>query len=184
MADIEKITKIVTMVLQILFVIGAVGSIITGIVYIVADLPADKLLDNSIVSNCGMVIASYGLPTDKAFDVEGTAMIFSGVIYGLMAMIVRNINLIVRTAEGGTWFSQGSTPFQEDNVRMIREIGIFCIAITIVGFIGTMVAQLVAGTDIETSSTLLPLIIGVVVIFLSKIFEYGKGLQEAEDGLI
>ena len=184
MADIEKITRIVTFVLQILFLIGMIGSIIAGIVYIVSDLPVEKLADHIIVSNCGMVISAYGLPTDKAFDVIGTGMIFSGLIYGLLAMIFRNINLIVKTAEGGTWFSKGKTPFQDDNVRMVREIGIFSIGITVIGFLGTVVSRLVAATDIETSMTLLPLVIGVVMIFLSKIFEYGKELQDSEDGLI
>ena len=101
----------------------------------------------------------------------------------IMAMIFSNIHLIVKTAEGDTWFSTGATPFQPDNVRMVREIGIFLIMIYVVGLIIEAGAY-IACQDVEGSTTMMPLAFGIIVICLSKMFEYGQKLQETEDGLI
>ncbi len=49
----------------------------------------------------------------------------------LMGMVFRNIYLILRTAKGKTWFAKGDTPFQNDIVRMVREIGIFHIGVPV-----------------------------------------------------
>ena len=184
MADINKITKILSKVLAIICVAGAVGMLILGIVcFVITDLPKGMITDRTLVNTCGMVISAVGLPADKAPYIMGTAYVVSAIIYGLLAMIFRNVNLIVETAEGGTWFSKGKTPFQDDNIRMVREIGIFCIAIFFIGWIGTIIATLIYD-NVETGNSLFVLIIGIIVICLSKMFEYGKELQDAEDGLI
>ena len=183
MADINKITKVISKVLEIVFIAGAIGMVVMGIVCLFVDLPEGTITDRSMINNCGMVISAVGLSTDKAAEVLGVGYLFSAVIYALLALIFRNVFLIVKTAEGGTWFSKGKTPFQEDNVRMVREIGIFSIAIFLVGFVATCVVSFMA-EDVETSNNLFMLIIGVLAICLSKMFEYGKELQEAEDGLI
>ena len=47
------------------------------------------------------------------------------------AMIFRNIFLIFKTSEGKTKFAEGVTPFQRPVIRMVREIGIFCIGIPV-----------------------------------------------------
>lgn len=184
MADINKITKIISKVLEIVCIAGAIGMLVIGIIcFAVTGLSKEMITDRTMVNTCGMVISAVGIPADKAADVIGTAYIVSAIIYGLLAMIFRNVNLIVKTAEGGTWFSKGRTPFQEDNIRMVREIGIFCIAIFFIGWIGTLIASLIYG-DVETGNSLFVLVIGIIVICLSKMFEYGKELQDAEDGLI
>lgn len=183
MADIYKITEVISLIIEIVCFIGAVGMLITGPVFIFMDLPADAVRDASLVDNCGMVISAYGLEKGAASDVIGAGYIFSGLIYALLGMVFRNINLIVKTARGGTWFSKGKTPFQDDNVRMVREIGIFLIAIFVLGLIGTTVAHAING-DVETSRSMLTLVLGIIMICLSKIFEYGRDLQETEEGLI
>ena len=66
------------------------------------------------------------------------------IILSLMAMVFRNLYLIIKRSETGT-------PFQPDNIRMLREIGIFAIAIPIVGLIMSIVCRLVLGVDaVET----------------------------------
>lgn len=62
-----------------------------------------------------------------------------------MAMVFRNVYLIFRTAKGKTWFAKGDTPFQKDIVRMVREIGIFYLAVPIVSLLMSVVAVLVLG---------------------------------------
>ena len=183
MANIYKITEVISKIIAILCFIGCVGLIIAGITFIVIDIPDQAVQDEHLINTCGMVISTYGLDPEKAELVMGIGYLFSAVIYALLGMIFRNINLIVVTARGGTWFSKGETPFQDDNIRMVREIGIFLIAMYIVGLVGTWAVALVS-IDIETSTTLLLLALGVIMICLSKMFEYGKELQDAQDGLI
>lgn len=103
----------------------------------------------------------------------------------LMTMIFRNINLIFRTAEGKTKFSKGNTPFQPDNVRMVREIGYFCVAMPVIQLIITTIAGAVVGVDnLETSVEITNIIIGLVVLCLSQFFSYGIKLENDVEGLI
>ena len=183
MADINKITEVISMIAQILCFIAAVGTIVGGILFMVIDVPKEIVTERILINTCGMAITTVGLPYDQIIHVTGTGLILSGIIYGLLGMIFRNVNLIVRTAQGGTWFSKGETPFQDDVVRMVREIGIFCIGIFLVGLVGTSIIEFIA-EDVEADNSILMLVIGIIMICLSKMFEYGKELQDAEDGLI
>ena len=106
-----------------------------------------------------------------------------GMIYGIFScaafgMIFRNINLILKTARGKTWFSTGETPFQKDITRMIREIGIFLLLLTAIGFIISFFTTFVNGIN------LLYIVIGVLMLCLSSFFSYGEQLQQENDGLI
>ncbi len=105
----------------------------------------------------------------------------------LMAMICRNIYLIFKTANGETKFSQGKTPFQPDIVRMIREIGIFSIAIPIVEIIMSIVGSFVLGplgAEFDFSVNMVSVFFGLVVLCLSQFFAYGVQLQKETDGLV
>lgn len=114
-----------------------------------------------------------------------TAMILGVIVCGLTAMVFRNIHLIFKTTEGKTKFSQGATPFQPANVRMIREIGIFSIAITVTEFISDMILRIIAGNDvIESSVSTSGIVFGIVLLCLSQFFAYGVQLQQDSDGLV
>lgn len=103
----------------------------------------------------------------------------------LMAMVFRNIYLIFRTARGTTWFSKGETPFQPDTVRMVREIGIFCILIPVIELIMSVIGTLVIGTlYAEINVSMNGIVMGIVILCLSQFFAYGAQLQEDVDGLI
>ena len=106
------------------------------------------------------------------------------IMMAMMAMICRNIYLIFKTSEGKTSFSKGQTPFQPDNIRMVREIGIFLIAIPVVGLIMDIIAHIALGPEIECSMDLHFIIVGLVAICLSRFFTYGMELQEDVDGLV
>jgi hypothetical protein len=184
MADIYKVTEVLSKVFQILCMIAAIATLVGGILLIVAEDPGQYIgPDDRLVNVCGMAIYIYEPFADKAADAIGASLIVSAVLLGLLTMIFRNVNLIVCTSKGKTWFSKGETPFQDDVVRMVREIGIFMIFMYVVGLVGTSIVGLICD-NVETSTTMVMLVMGIIVICLSKIFEYGKGLQESEDGLI
>lgn len=113
------------------------------------------------------------------------ALLAGIVVCGLMAMIFRNIYLIFKTSEGKTWFSKGPTPFQKDNVRMLREIGIFAISIPLWELACSFLVTLLVGSDTaEASVSLTGLTFGVAALCLSQFFAYGVRLQQDSDGLL
>ena len=113
------------------------------------------------------------------------ALIIGIVVCGLMAMVFRNIYLIFKTSAGQTKFSKGATPFQPENVRMLREIGIFVLSIAVVEFAVDNVARLAAGAEvIESSISASGLVFGIAMLCLSQFFAYGTQLQSDADGLL
>lgn len=115
-----------------------------------------------------------------------TAMVAGFLSCVLTAMIFRNIYLIFKTSAGKTKFSKGATPFQEDNVRMVREIGIFAIAIPVVESICDVIAKVVvAEADVlESSISGAGVVLGIAMLCLSQFFAYGVRLQSDSDGLL
>ena len=127
----------------------------------------------------------YGFEVTAPINNGGTEMrilflfgISGAIIYALMAMIFRNINLMIRK-------SVDSTPFQNDNIRMMREIGIFSIAVPAFGLIMSFIFCLVFGFDnVEASVNLYGFFMGIIVLCLTEFFAYGVRLQEDVDGLL
>lgn len=110
------------------------------------------------------------------------AVITVTILYGLFncaafAMIFRNVNLILKTAKGKTWFAEGETPFQKDITRMIREIGIFLLILAAIGFLISLFVETV-------EFSLLYVVIGLLMLCLSSFFSYGEQLQKETDGLV
>ena len=107
------------------------------------------------------------------------------VVFALMAMIARNVYLVFKTSEGRTRFSKGETPFQPDNVRMVREIGIFAIAIQVAEIVMAIIARVALGPDaVEASMNMEGIFFGLVVLALSQFFAYGMKLESDVDGLL
>lgn len=111
------------------------------------------------------------------------ALVLAIFVYGLMAMIFRNIYLIFKTTAGKTKFSKGATPFQPDNVRMLREIGIFAISISIVEIICNIVVAIILD-NVSTDLSFAGILFGIALLCLSQFFAYGVQLQSDSDGLL
>lgn len=107
------------------------------------------------------------------------------IFLSLMAMVFRNIALILKIIEGKSRHTDSNTPFQSDIIRMLREIGIFLILIPVIGLIMSVIIRLVFGADnVEISMRLDNILIGILVLSLSRIFSYGTELQKDVDGLL
>lgn len=107
------------------------------------------------------------------------------IILALMAMVFRNIYLIIRVSEGKTRHSKGVTPFQKDVVRMVKEIGIFFICTPVVGFIMSVIGFFMMGPDVcGITMNLEGFVIGIIILCLTQIFSYGTQLQQDVDGLV
>ena len=181
MKNLNKTVKIVSKVLEIAHWVCA------GIMVIMAicsGLVSDKL--GSFISSGQESAASvYGFEVElinSAGEVNTKAFILFAVgaviIYALVAMIFRNIYLIIKRSEK-------ETPFNKDNTRMVREIGIFSIAIPVIGLIMSTIIRLVVGVDaVEISVRLYGFIMGIIVLCLTQFFSYGMELEKDVDGLL
>lgn len=129
----------------------------------------------NVLNDSGNLIAATFIP----------ALIVGILVCGLMAMIFRNIYLIFKTTAGETKFSSGKTPFQPDNVRMLREIGIFSLSIPVVEFICDIIVKIIVDSDVAASSvSITGIAFGIAVLCLSQFFAYGMQLQSDSDGLL
>ena len=75
--------------------------------------------------------------------------------------------------------------FQKDNVRMMREIGIFAIDIPVIGFIMSVITRLVCGVDFaEICVDMGGISMGIIVLCFSQFFAHGVKLENDVDGLL
>ncbi len=191
MNQLNKIALVVSKVLEVLHWIGTAAAAGLLICTAVAGEWIGGILTKE-VPELGKNLCVYGFEM-TAVGADGkvryaAVILFSigaVLILSLMAMVFRNIYLIFKTAKGKTWFSKGSTPFQKDITRMVREIGIFYIAVPASGLIMSGVSRLVLGVEFaEISVNLEGFITGILILCLSQIFAYGVQLQNDVDGLL
>lgn len=145
----------------------------------------------------------FGMEAEEELAVQGFSLVVTGpdaqvirpamviflitgaVCLDFMAFVFRNVNLILRTTQGETKFSQGRTPFQKDNVRMVREIGIFFLAIAVVQFAMSALAVVLLGPETaEVSVNMSSAVTGVLMLCLSQVFALGMEMQKDVEGLV
>lgn len=189
MKTLNKATLFLSKFFEILYWLGALFSAGLVITTLVARNWLEQLLQESMtgafdgikVGGLELVVTG-GKISMSAFVLSAVAGI---VIASLFAMIFRNVYLILKTAQGKTWFSQGDTPFQKDIVRMLREIGIFLLSTCAVDLLWSIGLRFFIGVDnVELSIGLEKIILGMMVLCLTQFFDYGSQLQKDVDGLL
>lgn len=182
------ITKAATIGSKILEVLHWVLALML-IVLIVLSAAAPSMV-NDFLTNAGdgldlanLTSGGFGVSVvGNDGSVNTTALImfcvasFLGMV--LTAMIFRNVYLILTKSKGGS-------PFTKDNVRMVKEIGIFSIAMPVIGFVMSIITRLVCGVEVtEISVNFSGLMIGLVVLCLTQFFAHGVSLEEDVEGLL
>lgn len=181
---LTKAATVLSKIIEIVYSVGAV-SMIVGLIMFLVDRDLVQAVPGGELSVQGFTIACM----NPDGSLNGPAIIIflitAGLTLELMAWVFRNVNLILRTAQGETKFSKGKTPFQQDNVRMLREIGIFFFAIVIVQMVASWGATLAIGVEaMEVSIGMQNIVIGILMLCLSQVFAQGEQLQEDVDGLV
>ena len=120
-------------------------------------------------------------------DIKITILFFiTGAIMMLaFGMIIRNVNLIFRTAAGKTKFSEGATPFQPSIIRMIKEIGLFILIIPIVELLLVLICSfIISAKMVWLGISFDGIILGFIILALSYSYSYGMEIQNDVDGLV
>lgn len=187
-----KVGMVISKIGEVVHWIGVVSMIVVLVMCIFASSSVLGFIDESMLfdANGGTTIEAYGFQLDCA-DKDGNVnvkaiSVFSVAAFislGLMAMVFRNIYLVLKSIIGKNGVK--SSPFAKDNVRMIREIGIFSISLPIIGLIMQCVAILILGWEnVEAAVSLDGFIVGIIGLCLTQIFAYGASLQSDVDGLV
>lgn len=181
MKKLNKAAKVLSKICEVGLWIGVVGMII----FFCAINFAENTVTNAIMSGLdGNSLTITGVNfeiIDGNGNLSVTALkiaLFSSIfIIALIAMIFRNVYLIFKKSET-------ESPFANDNVRMVREIGIFSIAIPVIELIAAIVGGIIGGGVVNVSINLVTIVFGIVMLCLSQFFAYGASLEHDVDGLL
>ena len=185
MKKLNTLGKVITKILEVFHWVGVALMIAAVICSIAAPNWIGYFVGFDAKECCGANLEIYGFEINAPVS-DGKVDLSSFLIFGIgaivilavMAMVFRNLHLIFKKSEN-------STPFQKDNVRMMREIGIFTIAIPVIGFIMSVIARLVMGSDVaEISIDMGGIFMGIVVLCFTQFFAHGVELENDVDGLL
>ena len=185
MSALNKAGKVITKILEVFQWVGAALMLAATVCSFAAPNWVKYFVGFDAKECCGANLTVYGFEVNAPV-VNGTVDMTSFLVFGIgatiilavMAMVFRNLNLIFKKSEN-------STPFQKDNVRLVREIGIFTIAIPVIGFIVSVIARLVTGSEAaEISIDMSGILMGIIVLCLSQFFAHGVALENDVDGLL
>ena len=185
MKKINNITMVVTKILEIFHWMGTGLATVFFFISIFARDWFCGILSTGTAEY--KTLTTYGfevIAVTNLNEINMTAVsMFFGVailILGLMAMVFRNIHLIIKK-------SKTASPFNKDNIRMLREIGIFSIAIPVLELIMSVVFGLVfghGGAELAVTVDITGIIMGIIVFSLTNIFTYGAKLENDVEGLL
>jgi len=185
MKGINKLGKIITKILEVFHWVGAALLLAATICSLAAPNWVKYFVGFDAKECCGANLEVYGFEVNAPV-VNGNTDMTSFMLFGIggiiilavMAMVFRNLHLIFKKSENGT-------PFQKDNIRMMKEIGIFSIAVPVIGFIMSIIVRLVTGVETaEISIDMGGIFMGIIVLCLTQYFVHGADLEKDVDGLL
>ena len=184
MKQLNKVVKIIAKVLEIVHWVATGLMVAVAICSTIASQYLGYFIDmNSLETEAEISVYGFEMGfVNSAGGVNTKALMLFAIgaviIYALVAMMFRNIHLIIKRSES-------ETPFNKDNIRMLKEIGIFSVAIPIIGLIMSTIIRLVVGVDaVEISVNMYGLVLGIIVLCLTQFFAYGAELEKDVDGLL
>lgn len=185
MNRINKLGRIITKILEVFHWVGTGLMAAATVCSLAAPQWVGYFVGFDAKECCGANLTIYGFEVNTPVtngNVDMTTFFLFGIgatiILALMAMVFRNLSLIFKKSEN-------ATPFQKDNIRMMKEIGIFSIAVPVVGFVMNVVTRLVIGVEAaEISVNQSEIFMGIIVLCLTEVFVYGAALEKDVDGLL
>ena len=185
MKGLNKFGKIIAKILEVCHWIGTALMAIATVCSVVAPAWVKYIVGFDAKDCCGANLEVYGFEVNAPVVNGETDMvvfmlfgIVATVILAVMAMAFRNLHFILKSSEK-------ATPFQKDNIRKLHEIGVFAIAVPVIGLIMSVIIRLVIGVEaVETSIDMSGIFMGIIVLSLTQFFVHGAELEEDVDGLV
>ena len=185
MNGLNKLGKVITKILEVFHWVGVGLMAVATVCSVAASNHVKYFVDFDAKECCGANLEIYGFEVNVPVvngNIDMTAFMLFGIvaviILAVMAMVFRNMHLIFKKSENGT-------PFQKDNIRLMKEIGIFAIAVPVIGLIMSVIVRTVLGTEnVEISMDVSGIFMGIIVLCLTQYFVHGAALEKDMDGLL
>ncbi len=185
MKGIVQLSKVVTKIIEVFHWVGAGLMLVATICALVAPTWVQYFVGIDAKECCGAELDAYGFEViapvvDGNVDMKALFLFGIGavVILSLMAMVFRDLHLIIKS-------SVDSTPFLPDNILRLKQIGTFVMAVPVIGLIMSVVCRLILGVDyVETSVNSYGFFLGIIVLCLTQCFVHRVELEKDVDGLL
>lgn len=173
-----KFGKTATRIIEVICWVGVALTLICAI----AGIIDTAFLQNHLIADSGITFNGVQVATADGSHQFNMAAVLVALLGGcvalvLMALMFRNLYHVLASAETGS-------PFQQKNVERIERIGWLAIAMPVFGFVLATVFRLLGLEDVDISFSLTDLIMGILVLILSRFFAYGVSLQSDVDGMV
>lgn len=183
-SKLMKITVVLSRIIEVVCWCGACLTALAGVILTIFRGKVVEAYENGMVtaSNISVDGSVNAAPEEviSAIANGGSLLIFIplAVLCVLTALIFRNICIVFKNSEN-------ESPFSDANVKRIRDIGYFAIAIPVCKIISTLLFYFAIGTgDYALSVEMSEIVFGLVALCLSQYFAYGAKLQKDVDGLV
>ena len=185
MKDINKLGTVIAKILEVFHWVGAALMSVATICSAVAPAWVKYIVGFDAKDCCGANLEVYGFDVNAPV-VNGETDMVSFMLFGIgaviilavMAMVFRNLHLILKK-------SGDTTSFHDDTVRKMREIGLFTIAVPVIGLVMSVIIRLVIGVEtVETSIGMGGIFMGIIILCLTQFFIHGAELEQDVDGLV
>lgn len=177
----NKATIIITKILEVTHWVGTALLLAAAICALVFPAGLDYLIDvgeNVTIDSYTFEASIMGADGNIHLGALSVYAFGAAVCMALVAMIFRNLNLIVKKSEEESHFAK-------DNVRMMKEIGIFSIAMPVVSLITSIIFRIVIGVEVaEIVVNAEGIVMGIIVLCLTQFFARGAELEEEVEGLL
>ena len=179
---LTKAAAVFCWLLEIIYCIGAAGMLLGLVLFALIPLAPDSQMFE-VMAGDEMTVQGFSIVISNSDGqiIRPSVLIFfstAAVTLALMAWIFRSVNLILRTA-------QSKNPFQKENVRRIRKIGIFFLGIASVQLTASDLAVLFLGPEVaEIGVNMGSVVTGILMLCLAQAFTLGVQMQDDIDGLV
>ena len=185
MKSINKIGTVITKIMEVFHWVGTALMLAATICSVAAPQWVDKFVGLDGKECCGANLEVYGFEVNAPFangKVDMKYLLLFGIgavlILFVMAMIFRNLYLIFKNYEK-------ESVFKKDNIRLMKEIGIFAIAVPVIGLIMSGIIRLILGAEaVEISIDMGGIFMGIIILCLTQFFVHGARLEKDVDGLL
>ena len=183
-SKLRKVTAVLSKIIEVVSWFGAVMMVVAAVALVATRSQIMEAYENGIFS-ADNISANGTINNSPEWIMDvigkgGAPYIFIplAVMLVLSALIFRNVYNIFKA-------SNVASPFSEENVKRIRTIGIYAIAMPVCKVIGAIISFLVMrSSDYALSVELSEVVFGLVALCLAQYFAYGAELQKDVDGLL
>ena len=183
----SKLRNVTAVLAKIIEVVSWAGAVLMVVSTFVLGFTADDIQQayaNGFINTDNIKVEpSAGFTADWLLQtvIDGKAAVSFVpfiVILVISALIFRNVYLIFKK-------TNTASPFAEENIKKIRNIGILTIALPISKIIMSILCQVLThSTNYMLSVELSEIVIGLVALCLTQYFAYGAQLEKDVDGLL